>query len=147
MDRVHNHPYPFDLSVVLPVYNEEDNIAPLHAELTSVLDDLDLRYEIIYVDDGSQDRSAERVIALAEAHPETVRVVSFAATSGRPPRSGGSTRARRDHRVDGRRPAERSAHPADARSDGRRVRPGQQVAQASQDRAITRKLPSRVANR
>ncbi|GIV81778.1 MAG: hypothetical protein KatS3mg051_1132 [Anaerolineae bacterium] len=65
-----NHRYPFDLSVVLPVYNEEDNIRLVHEELKSVLDALPLRYEIIYVDDGSRDSSRQQIIALAEAEPE-----------------------------------------------------------------------------
>jgi glycosyltransferase involved in cell wall biosynthesis len=70
-----SHPYPFDLSVVLPVYNEEKNIAPVHAELVEVLKGLDLRYEIIYVDDGSRDSSREKLIELAQTEPDTVRAV------------------------------------------------------------------------
>ncbi len=57
--------YPYDLSVVLPVYNEEDNIKVVHEELESVLTELNLRYEIIYVDDGSRDKSAERLAEIA----------------------------------------------------------------------------------
>ena len=45
--------YPYELSVVLPVYNEEDNLKPLHQELESVLESMDISYEVIYVDDGS----------------------------------------------------------------------------------------------
>jgi len=70
-----NHRYPFDLSVVLPVYNEEDNILPLHEELTGVLDSLALNYEIIYVDDGSRDSSRDKIVALATAHPDSVCAV------------------------------------------------------------------------
>ncbi|MCD4685368.1 MAG: glycosyltransferase family 2 protein [Anaerolineae bacterium] len=69
------HPHPYDLSVVLPVYNEEDNIQLVHDELTEVLKGLGLRYEIIYVDDGSRDASRDKLIALAEAAPDTVRTV------------------------------------------------------------------------
>src|SRR5205807_5873547 len=46
-----------DLSVVVPVYNEEENLRPLHEQLLSALDGLGRSYEIIYVDDGSTDRS------------------------------------------------------------------------------------------
>jgi glycosyltransferase involved in cell wall biosynthesis len=70
-----NHRYPFDLSVVLPVYNEEDNLLPLHEELSDVLDSLGRSYEIVYVDDGSRDSSQDKIIALAAAHPESVRAV------------------------------------------------------------------------
>jgi glycosyltransferase involved in cell wall biosynthesis len=71
---LHNQ-HPLDLSVVLPVYNEEDNVLPVHEELAGVLDGLDLHYEIIYVDDGSRDSSREKLTALADQHPDTVRAV------------------------------------------------------------------------
>lgn len=58
--------YPYDLSVVLPVYNEEDNIKVVHEELEDVLSGMNLRYEIIYVDDGSRDKSAERLAEIAK---------------------------------------------------------------------------------
>ena len=44
-----------DLSVLIPVYNEVENVGPLHAELDAVLRPLKLRYELIFVDDGSID--------------------------------------------------------------------------------------------
>ncbi|MCX7794458.1 MAG: glycosyltransferase family 2 protein [Thermodesulfovibrionales bacterium] len=47
------------LSVVIPVYNEEENIPVLHERLRAVLDRLGKEYEIIYVDDGSTDRTLE----------------------------------------------------------------------------------------
>ncbi|MBN1680018.1 MAG: glycosyltransferase [Anaerolineae bacterium] len=70
-----NHRYPFDISVVLPVYNEKDNLQPVHDELVSVMQNMNLRYEIIYVDDGSRDGSREAITALAQANPDTVRAV------------------------------------------------------------------------
>lgn len=45
------------VSVVIPLYNEEENIKVLHERLKEVLDTLDTEYEIIYVDDGSSDRT------------------------------------------------------------------------------------------
>ncbi len=74
-DSLTNHPYPVDLSVVLPVYNEQDNIDLVHRELVGVLQGLGLRWEIIYVDDGSRDNSAARLIALVEQSPDTVHAV------------------------------------------------------------------------
>lgn len=47
---------PVDLSVVIPVYNERDNIAELSQRLTKVLKGLKLSYEVLFVDDGSNDR-------------------------------------------------------------------------------------------
>ncbi|MBI5958175.1 MAG: glycosyltransferase family 2 protein [Chloroflexi bacterium] len=75
MDTSHNRHYPFDLSVVLPVYNEEDNVLPVHDELVGVLNSMALRYEIIYVDDGSRDSSGQKITTLAEQSPDTVRTV------------------------------------------------------------------------
>jgi len=57
-----------DLSIVIPVRNEADNIAPLVAEITAALGDLIL-YEIIYVDDGSTDGTAAEIARLAVELP------------------------------------------------------------------------------
>jgi dolichol-phosphate mannosyltransferase len=55
------------LSVVVPVRNEAPNIAPLIAEITSAL--ADTSHEIVYVDDGSDDGSAEAVLAASSSAP------------------------------------------------------------------------------
>lgn len=68
--------HPYDLSVVLPVYNEEDNLNPLHAEVETVLKGMNIQYEIIYVDDGSRDKSATVLAAIADQSPHT-KVVYF----------------------------------------------------------------------
>ncbi len=60
------------LSVVVPVYNEESGLAELHRRLGAALDALDCTSEIIYVNDGSRDRSAEMLQALADQDPRTV---------------------------------------------------------------------------
>jgi dolichol-phosphate mannosyltransferase len=57
-----------DLSVVIPVRNEAGNIAPLVAEIGAALDGL-LDYEIVYVDDGSDDASAAEIRRLQSAAP------------------------------------------------------------------------------
>lgn len=44
-------------SVVIPVYNEEDNVEALHESLKKALDKLDIEYELVIVDDGSTDRT------------------------------------------------------------------------------------------
>jgi glycosyltransferase involved in cell wall biosynthesis len=68
--------FPFDLSLVLPVYNEAESILAVHAELDGVLRAMNLRYEVIYVDDGSRDNTAHFLRQLADQHPE-VKVVFF----------------------------------------------------------------------
>lgn len=62
-------PEQFDISVVIPVYNEEDNIPPLYDELSAALNELGLSYEVIVVDDGSSDASFERLQAIHERDP------------------------------------------------------------------------------
>jgi glycosyltransferase involved in cell wall biosynthesis len=64
------------LSVIVLVYNEVDSIAPMHSELTGVLEALELSYEVLYIDDGSRDGSSERLGKLA-SRDRRVRVVSF----------------------------------------------------------------------
>lgn len=57
------------LSVVIPVYNSEDSLADLAARLSAVLPDLAQTYEIILVNDGSQDESWETITHLAANYP------------------------------------------------------------------------------
>jgi glycosyltransferase involved in cell wall biosynthesis len=54
------------LSVVIPIFNEEENIIPLYRELKNVLEDLGADYEVIFVDDGSVDASSEVLQRLAQ---------------------------------------------------------------------------------
>jgi dolichol-phosphate mannosyltransferase len=70
-----------DLSVVLPVYNEEDSLPVLWPELRDVLDALELRAEVIFVDDGSRDRSAEIVRGFREVDSR-VRLVRLKENAG-----------------------------------------------------------------
>ena len=70
-----------DLSVVIPVYNEEENLPHLWPELRSVLEPLGLAFEVVFVDDGSRDRSAEVVRHFRERDPR-VRLVRLKANAG-----------------------------------------------------------------
>ncbi|MBA3768354.1 MAG: glycosyltransferase, partial [Acidobacteria bacterium] len=65
-----------DISVFLPVYNEEPNLRPLHAKMDEALGKLGRTAEIIYVDDGSTDGSLEVLRGLAHADAR-VRVVAL----------------------------------------------------------------------
>ena len=65
-----------DLSVVVPVYNEEENLEPLIHEIRSVLDPLGKRYELILVDDGSTDGTYGVLSRLHEAEPR-LKVLRF----------------------------------------------------------------------
>ncbi len=64
------------LSIVIPIYNEEENIQPLYDELKEVLDSLGYKYEIIFVDDGSSDSSLDMLTTIQQ-HDGHVVVVSF----------------------------------------------------------------------
>jgi len=70
-----------DLSVVIPVYNEEENLPPLWAELRGVLEGLRLQFEVVFVDDGSRDRSAEIIRGFREGDGR-VRLVRLKANAG-----------------------------------------------------------------
>ena len=65
-----------DLSVVIPIHNEAPNLEPLHAELTDVLVRWGRPYELVFVDDGSQDGSFEILARLQQADART-RVIQF----------------------------------------------------------------------
>jgi len=67
--------------VVVPVFDERDNLEPLQQELSAALAELPGGVEFVYVDDGSRDGSAERLADLAK-RDERVRVLHFAENSG-----------------------------------------------------------------
>jgi len=73
------------LSIVIPFFNEEENVEEMHRRLTDVLIRTGRTYEIIYVDDGSRDRTYERLRAIYEKEP-AVRVIklrrNFGQTAG-----------------------------------------------------------------
>jgi glycosyltransferase involved in cell wall biosynthesis len=70
-----------DLSLVIPVYNEKDNLRPLWDEIRAALVPLGRPYEVLLIDDGSTDGSGEGMDALARAHPE-VRPIHFEKNAG-----------------------------------------------------------------
>jgi glycosyltransferase involved in cell wall biosynthesis len=63
-----------DLSVIVPVLNEQDSLLELHRRLTHVLTTVDRNYEIVFVDDGSTDGSVGRCRELAELDPHVIVV-------------------------------------------------------------------------
>ena len=69
------------ISVVVPVYCEEGNVRAFHEELTAATEDADFDLEMVFVDDGSTDRSLAELRALADADAR-VRVLSFSRNFG-----------------------------------------------------------------
>src|SRR5262245_30600905 len=73
-----------DLSVIIPIKDERDNLRPLHEQLGHALCTLGLHYEIIFVDDGSSDGSFEVLQALARKDAR-VKVVQLRRNYGQTP--------------------------------------------------------------
>ena len=65
-----------ELSLFLPVLNEEDNLRPMHAKIQDALETLGKTAEVIYVDDGSTDKSLQILREIA-AEDSRVRVISL----------------------------------------------------------------------
>lgn len=66
-----------NLSLVIPVYNEEGNLPLLYTAIDQALTPLKNTWEVIFVDDGSRDRSFNVLTSLVEQDPEHIRVLSF----------------------------------------------------------------------
>lgn len=66
-----------EISVVVPVYNEEANLEPLFARLAKVLDGLNRPWEVIFTNDGSRDRSLELLKRFHQQRPGQVRIIDF----------------------------------------------------------------------
>lgn len=71
-----------DLSVVVPVYNEDNNINPLYLEITSALSFLPKTYEIVFVDDGSTDNTFQVLKEIREKD-ERVKIIKFRRNFGK----------------------------------------------------------------
>jgi len=73
-----------DISVVVPLYNEEESIAELHAWIKRVMDENKFSYEVIFCNDGSTDHSWDVIEKLAGQYPE-VHGISFRRNYGKSP--------------------------------------------------------------
>jgi glycosyltransferase involved in cell wall biosynthesis len=70
-----------ELSIIIPVYNERENIGPLYDKLKATLDSLGRHYEIVFIDDGSLDGSTALLRELAVADPKA-RLLEFVRNFG-----------------------------------------------------------------
>jgi undecaprenyl-phosphate 4-deoxy-4-formamido-L-arabinose transferase len=70
------------VSVVIPVYNEEEGLPPLFERLYPALDALGRSYEVVFVDDGSRDRSVALLREQFQRRPDVTRVVVLARNAG-----------------------------------------------------------------
>ncbi|HKP13207.1 MAG TPA: glycosyltransferase family 2 protein [Blastocatellia bacterium] len=138
-----------ELSIFLPVYNEEENIAPLHAKISEALGRLGRSYEILYVDDGSTDASLARLREVAMTDGR-VRVIALRRNYGQTAAmSAGIDHARGDILIP--MDADLQNDPADIPRLLARLDEGYDVVSGwrkdRKDRWLTRRLPSALANR
>jgi glycosyltransferase involved in cell wall biosynthesis len=137
-----------DISVFLPVFNEEPNLPPLHEKLTAALAQLGGTAEIIYVDDGSSDNSLTVLREIAARDPR-VRVIAFRRNYGQTPAMAAGIHAARG-RVLIPMDADLQNDPADIKRLLNKLDEGYDVVSGwrknRQDTLVTRKIPSKIAN-
>jgi glycosyltransferase involved in cell wall biosynthesis len=138
-----------DLSIIIPTYDEEDNVEPLYQALMATVPGLGRSFEIIFVDDGSRDQTFERLTALA-AQDSRVRVIKLRRNCGQAP----AMAAGIDHargRVLVTMDADLQNDPADIGGLLAKLEEGYDLVvgwrHERQDKWLSRKLPSVIANR
>jgi glycosyltransferase involved in cell wall biosynthesis len=137
-----------DLSVVIPVHNEVENVGLLTQRLVEVLERYNPSYEIVFVDDGSTDGTFQALQKLHDSRP-CVRIVRFTRNYGQTPAlAAGFDYARGEIVVamDG----DLQFHPEDLPRVVDKLSEGYDIVSGWRDRSAdpaTRSLPSRIANR
>jgi glycosyltransferase involved in cell wall biosynthesis len=137
------------VSVVVPMFNEEESVRPLYERLRPIMDAGPWAFEVVFVDDGSADRTFDEIRRLHETDPR-IRCVRFRRNYGQTPAmKAGFDHARGDVVVsmDG----DLQNDPADIPRFLEKIDEGYGVVcgwrKDRKDKAITRKLPSKIANR
>lgn len=138
-----------DLSVVVPLYNEQESVELLHRRISDALHESGLRYEILFIDDGSKDRTLAIAAAVAARDPR-LRVIEFRANYGQTPAMAAGidlARGRIIATMDGDLQNEPRDIPAMlmAMDDATDMVVGWR--KNRQDKLLTRKVPSWIANR
>jgi len=137
-----------DLSVVIPVHDEEENVIRLFPAIEEACGPLGLRYEVIFVDDKSRDRTWERLCALEPTSAELV-LIEFRRNAGQTPAMAAGFDAARGEIVismDG----DLQNDPSDIPAMLERCREGYDLVcgwrKHRKDKLLSRKLPSKCAN-
>ncbi len=138
-----------ELSLFLPVLDEEENLRPMHQKITAALDALGRSAEVIYVDDGSTDRS-QAILKEIAATDKRVRVISLRRNYGQTAAmSAGIDAARGEILIP--MDADLQNDPADIKRLLDKLDEGYDVVSGwrknRQDKLISRKIPSQIANR
>jgi len=137
-----------DLSVIVPLYNEEDSVTPLYEAIVKAVNTMGVNYEILFVDDGSKDNTVPVASKLA-AQDKRLRIIKFRRNYGQTPAmAAGIDYARGKILVtmDG----DLQNDPDDIPKLVRKIDEGYDIVvgwrHKRQDKLITRKIPSRIAN-
>jgi glycosyltransferase involved in cell wall biosynthesis len=135
-------------SIVVPVYNEAQNVTPLYARLTQVMEELDEPYEIVFIDDGSKDGTAN-ILHRISGSDSRVQVILLRRNFGQTPAlKAGFDAARGDIIIsmDGDLQHDPEEIPAfvEKLEDGYDIVSGWRAQR--RDTWLTRRLPSRIAN-
>lgn len=138
-----------ELSLFLPVLDEEDNLRPMYGKIAAALDALGRTAEVIFVDDGSTDRSLAILREIAAGDPR-VRVISLRRNYGQTAAmAAGIDAARGDILIP--MDADLQNDPADIRRLLDKLGEGYDVVSGwrknRQDKLVSRKIPSQIANR
>src|SRR5918996_3635984 len=137
-----------NLSIIVPLYNEEESIIPLYTAIQGTVESLGLEYEILFVDDGSRDKTFATASRLAEQDPH-LRVIKLRRNYGQTP----AMVAGIEHAngkilitMDG----DLQNDPDDIPEFIRKIHEGYDIVvgwrHKRQDKLFTRKIPSRIAN-
>jgi glycosyltransferase involved in cell wall biosynthesis len=139
---------PPELSIVVPLYNEEESIRPLYAAIVRAVVPLGISFEIVFVDDGSRDATVRLADEIARSDPR-VCLVKFRRNYGQTPAmAAGIAQASGDVIVtmDG----DLQNDPADISALLRKIEEGYDIVVGwrfdRQDKLVSRKIPSRIAN-
>jgi len=137
------------LSVITPLYNEEDSVGPLYQAITNALEPLGISYEILFVDDGSKDNTVASAAKLA-AKDSRLRIIKFRRNYGQTPAmAAGIDNARGKILItmDG----DLQNDPSDIPNFLKKIDEGYDIVvgwrHKRQDKLISRKIPSIIANR
>jgi glycosyltransferase involved in cell wall biosynthesis len=74
-----------DISLVIPLFNEEESLPELYAWIENVMLENGFSYEVIFVDDGSNDNSWQVIAKLKQSHPEEIKAIRFRKNYGKSP--------------------------------------------------------------
>ena len=137
-----------NLSIIVPLYNEEDNVEPMFNAIYEAIEPCGVKYEVLFVDDGSKDGTFARAKKLAEKYSQ-LRVIKFRRNYGQTPAmAAGIDYAKNEIII---------TMDGDLQNDPRdipyfldKIKEGYDIVvgwrHKRQDKLLTRKIPSKIAN-